>query len=99
MQEDFDLDVILSVVTRHNLTNNYNSIIELYSFMFETPNLTIEEYFNYYELGRKHILNLYPELNDIEFDRIDSYLKKQTQKFGSKLTISIIGEKVIKLKK
>ncbi len=101
MQEEFDLETILSVIARYNITHDYNNILKLYSFMFENPDLSINEFLKKYEIGRKHILSLYPELNDIDFDYhyLDSYVKKQRQKFGDKLLITTIKGKEFILKK
>jgi hypothetical protein len=102
MQKDFDLDTVLSVVYRYNITENYQNILDLYSFMFNYDEISMTDYFKLYEKGRSHILSLYPELNDPETDfdihYINSYVNKQKQLFGQSITISKIGCPVMKLK-
>jgi len=100
MQDDFDIETILSIINYYNITDDYNNIFDLYNFMFQKK-LSMIEYFNLYESGKKHILSLYPELLNIFFDpyNIDKYVNKQKELFGKKITISTINTKSKSLKK
>ena len=103
MEAEFELETILSVVYRQNITTNYNNILDLYSFMFNIPNISMTDFFRLYEIGREHILNLYPEMDDRlhSFDPlyVHSYVQQQKQRFGNKLTISTFGTPIMNLKK
>ena len=103
MEAEFELETILSVVYRQNITSNYNNILDLYSFMFNMPNISMTDFFRLYEIGREHILKLYPEMDDRlhSFDPlyVHSYVQKQKQRFGNTLTISTFGTPIMNLKK
>ena len=45
MQDDFDIETILSIINYYNITDNYNNILDLYNFMFQKK-LSMIEYFN-----------------------------------------------------
>ena len=101
MEKNIDIETILSVINYYNITDNYNNILDLYSFIFQKQDLSMIEFFNLYEIGKNHILSLYPNLSNIPFDpyNIVKYVKKQKQLFGNKLTISTYEEKQLILKK
>ena len=103
MEAEFELETILSVVYRQNITTNYNNILDLYSFMFNKPNISMTDFFKLYEIGREHILNLYPEMDDRlhSFDThyVHSYVQKQKHRFCNTLTISTFGTPIMSLKK
>jgi len=100
MQADFDLDTVLSVVSRFNITDNYNNVIDLISFISGIPNISMTDFFTHYEPARSHILSLYPDLDDpiYGFDShyISTYVNNQRERFGSTITISVFGQPVQK---
>ena len=102
MQEDFELETILSVVTGINFTSNFGRIYDLFSFMFEDENIDIQKVNEYIPIARMHILTIHPELLNMTFNtngNISEWLNDQKRIFGDFLKVSINGEKLIDLKK
>ncbi len=101
MQADFDLDTVLSVVSRFNITDDYNNVINLIGFISGIPNISMTDFFKWYEPARNHILSLYPGLDDpvygFDSHSIGMYVKEKKEQFDDHLTISVYGEKVTKL--
>ena len=100
MQEDFELETVLSLVTGYNFTNDFDKVFDLVQFIFEDPFIDILGFNILKEAAIKHIFYLYPELQNISKDYIDfdTLLNEVKSIYGDEITISVIGEKVIKLK-
>ena len=101
MQDDFDLDVILSVLTGMNLTY-FTQIYDFYSFIFEEELLIPEEIPFLRHIALQHLLRIHPELQYIKYDRsisLNDWIDKQKSIFGEKMTVSVVGENIVKLEK
>ncbi len=101
MQEDFELETVLSLITGYNFTNDFGKVFDLVQFMFEDPFIDTLGLFVLKDTACKHIYYLYPELQSISFNPnmdINSFIDEKKSIYGNELTISVIGEKVIKLK-
>ena len=98
MQDDFELETVLSIITGINFTNDINSIYDLYSFIFEDPMLEYVDFNKLNELAKNHIFRIHPELKRVSINStdLDKWLKLQKNIYGDTITISIIGEPVIK---
>lgn len=102
MQDDFDLAAVLSITTGINCTDSYSKIYELFCFMFEDDLLNPLSIGYLKDVARKHILRIHPELKRAIYDpNIDIYdwINKQKILYGDKITISVIGENIVKLEK
>ena len=103
MQKHFDIDTVLSVVSRFNITDNYNNVIDLVGFVVNKPNTNMIDFFKYYEKARNYIISLYPELDDpiYGFDShyISDYVQDRKRRFGNSLIIGTIEENAVRLKK
>lgn len=101
MQKNFSLETILSIITGFIFTN-YKDVYDLYGFIMEKEDFDDKYFIENYNKVRNHIVNLYPNLSNISLDatrNLNEWLNEQKALFGDTLTISVIGEKVIKLKK
>ena len=101
MQEDFELETVLSLTTGYNFTNDFGKVFDLVQFMFEDPFIDTLGLNILKDIAVKHIYYLYPELQNVSYNPnmdIDSFIDEQKSIYGDELTISVIGEKVIKLK-
>ncbi len=100
MQDDFDLGIVLSVLTGINLVR-FDELYDFFCFLFEDENLVPEDMSSLRAAAKKHILRIHPELMNIKYEgaNLPEWLSKQKILFGEKLTISIIGENIIKLEK
>ena len=98
MQDDFELETVLSIITGINFTNDINSIYDLYSFIFEDPMLEYVDFNELNENAKKHILKIHPELKHVSINTTDlvKWLNVQKLIYGDTMTISIIGEPVVK---
>lgn len=102
MQEDFDLETVLSLITGVNRSNNWSNIFELLLFIFEEEDFGQISMVELIDIAKKHILNIHPELNNLIIDTNitpQNWINNQKAIFGNSITISILGEPVIKLKK
>lgn len=102
MQDVFDLATVLSITTGVNCTDNFGKICDLFCFMFEDESLTPTAMGYLKNIARQHIFRIHPELKSIRFDpkcNVDEWVSKQKEIFGNEITISIVGENIIKLKK
>lgn len=97
-QEDFDLETILSVITGINCTDDFFKVYELYWYLFEDQTITYDGIVKLHDIAKNHILKIHPELKRIRFDEsmdLDDWIKIQKAKFGSVLTMCIVGERLI----
>ena len=102
MQDDFDLDAILTITTGVKCTDDFNKVYELFWFIFEDDLIGPLGIGMLKDTARNHILRIHPELKNVRYDQsmdIDTWVNNQKEYFGDKLTISILGENVIKLEK
>ena len=102
MQEDFDLETILSIITGINCTNDFFNVYELFWFIFEDPMIDSEKIVSLREIAKNHLLKIHPMLRRVKYDKnipIDEWIRRQKILFGNSLTVSIIGEPVIRLEK
>ncbi len=102
MQEDFELESILSILTGINCTDNFINVYELFWFIFEDNSINAMGISALKETAKKHILSIHPELKTIKYNsniNLDSWIEDQKNLFGNELTISIIGEPIISLKR
>ena len=102
MQEDFELETVLSITTGINFANDYGDVLDLYSFILEDDFISEENLLMLHDTVKRHILAIHPELNYVRFNPnidIDKWLSVQKSIFGQTLTISVLGEKVVKLEK
>ena len=101
MQEDFELETILSLITGYNFTNNFDKIFELVEFVYEESFISYERFNEIKNEVKNHIYKLYPDLKNISFNNEmdeNDFVSVCKFLYGDTLTISILGEKVIKLK-
>ncbi len=100
MQDDFDLEVVLSVLTGINLVH-FDELYDFFCFLFEDEDIVPEEIVSLRAIAKKHILRIHPELKPIKYEGTNLYewLSKQKVIYGEKVTISIIGENIVTLKK
>ncbi len=100
MQDDFDLNVVLSVLTGINISN-YADLYNFFCFLFEDESIKPEDIVTLRPIAMKHILKIHPELTGIKYKGTNLYNWVRIQKaiFGEDITISIIGEKIISLEK
>lgn len=102
MQDDFDLATVLSVTTGINCTDNFGNVFDLFCFMFEDDLLSPNAIGFLKDVARNHIFRIYPELKRVKYnpnENLDEWIKKQKLIYGDKITISVIGENVVKLEK
>lgn len=101
MQDDFDLDVVLSVLTGINFTD-YGKLYEFFCFLFEDDSLNPNDIISLRNIAIKHIYKIHPELLTVRYDKktsISNWISQQKSMLGNTITISVIGEKLITLKK
>lgn len=111
MQEDFDLESVLTVVTGVNCTNDFEKVIDLFSFIFEDPLISMDKIIFLKNTAKNHILKIHPELKNISFDKdiifnngdkgiiFNKWINAQKVRFGDTVTVSVIGEPIIRLEK
>ena len=102
MQDEFELETILSIVTGINCTDDFSKVYDLFSFMFEEPLISPTSVVFLKDTAVRHILAIHPELNNIVFDNskdFNSWINEQKVKFGETLTISVVGEPIISFNK
>lgn len=92
MQEDFDLETILTITTGINLTDDFNKVFELAWFVFDDPYINVSGIYFLQDSLKEYILHIYPELADItevpKFKYSQKYwLEEQKIKFGKVLPI------------
>ena len=102
MQEDFDLESVLSIITGINCTDDFYKVYELMWFMFEDQAIDNDKIIFLRNIAKNHILNIHPELKRVKIDTnipLDYWIKKQKFIYGNTLTISVVGEPIIRLEK
>ena len=102
MQDDFELETVLSVTTGINLTDDFSKVFDLFCFMFEDDLLNVTALISLRETAKKHILNIHPELRRVSYNQnvnLEKWIANQKEMFGDSITISILNEPVISLKK
>ena len=102
MQDDFDLATVLTITTGINCVDNFNKVMDLYCFMFEDDLLTPMAVKKLNIIARNHIFRIHPELKNVTHGvviNIKEWLAKQEEMYGDTLTISVVGENVVKLEK
>ena len=98
MQDDFELEAVLSVITGINCTDDFYKVYELFCFLFEDSLLNPKSIGLLKDTATRHILSIHPELSNVVFDNskdIYSWVNEQKVKFGEKITISVVGEPII----
>lgn len=94
MEEYFDTETILSVVTKINYAKNLNKIYHLYWFLFDNDFINMDGIVLLDMQVSNHLLNIYPELLNIDISNInnlDKCIETYKNIFGDKLLISKIG--------
>lgn len=96
MQQNFELETILSVTNRINFTNDFNKIFVLFWFVYNNNHITTVGIFELKDNLTKHLLTIYPELASAIYkgslENIDSWIAEQKIKFGEALPVCRIGE-------
>ena len=101
MQEEFDLEVILSFLTGARMYENLYKIDDLVCFILEREFIETKD-INEIFYAKNHIYKIHPELLNVKYDETipyEEWIKNQIELFGNELTISVLGEPIIKLKK
>ncbi len=90
----FKLEIILSVLTGVNLTDDFNEVIDFYKFVFMDELISTMSMPILKRSICNHILELYPELSKVKCDtkKINKWLDKQKEKYGDEILICIVGQ-------
>jgi len=102
MQEEFDLESVLTVITGINFTDDFSKIYDLYSFIFEDPLISTEEIIELSAIAKKHLLKIHPWLTTLSYNKITSknnWLQTIKTIYGDNILVSVLGEPVIRLDK
>ena len=102
MQEEFDLESVLTVVTGINFTDDFNKVFDLYSFIFEDPLISTSDIIKLKDIAKKHLLKIHPWLTTLNYNGLTStnnWLQMTKTIYGDDVLVSIIGEPVIDLDK
>lgn len=104
MQKDFKLETILSLITNKSFVDDFNEVFELVWFLYDNPSINTCEICVLRDEMKKHLLNIHPQLNEIDDVPIfkfslEGWLKCQKLKYGESLPICRIGEKLEHIEK
>ena len=97
MTKEFDLGVILTVISDVNLVNDFSSVSDLFTFVY---GVSMDPFMLKEMRGHltTHILGLHPELGEIDYRKvffglvnIDTWVNDQKAKFGESLKLCPVG--------
>ena len=93
MKKDFELEVILTITTGINCSDDYNKIYDLVRFVYNYPYINAVYFKLIYKSLKEYIFNLYPYLMEVNYCgnlgiKVSEWLTEQKKKFGNFLPIS-----------
>ena len=94
-EKEFNLEVILSIITGVNFCNSFLDIFELFCFVFDDGTITTLGLGILKDDLRRHLLKIHPELGNIKvYEYNEEWVNEQKEKFGDTLRISNFGQKL-----
>ena len=104
MQENFELESILSITTGINCCNDgeFTKVFELAWFVYDDPFISTMGLCSIVPELKEHLFCIHPELREVKFDKkvsFDKWITNQKEKFGEFLPVSQLGEKLVESKR